>query len=93
MGRYFLFYEHIKGQDQRFLPGSYDNYDAALDAAVEFPKEPQDIIYVVGTVAKVFGCAKIEKEACADISPTKCCDECGWPEHQGRCGTESITKG
>jgi len=98
MGKYLLIKEQIhtdradKKKDTSLIGGvSFDDYDDAIKEGNKYLHYPEDIIYVVGVVARCFGDAKIEKEDCGNI-PTKSCDECGCPEHEGRCGPESIQK-
>ena len=57
-------------------------------------ESPQNetIVYVVEVVAKCFVDLKIVKEDCIS-TPTKTCDnceECDWPEHEGKCDPKSL---
>ena len=82
MSKYFLVKErkdYVKGQDQSLVPGSYDTYDAALNAIKSAAMEADDIIYVVEMVAKCYGNLR------QDI-----CSNCRHPAHHNQCGPESL---
>jgi len=93
----------FRGQDRKLL-GSYDDYNEAIKNASQFPgeegyKKPQDetLIYVVKVVAKCFANLNSfenckEEQNIQKIQVTKVCEECGWPEHEGRCGIEALQK-
>lgn len=103
MGKYFLIKERkyckidgsFRGQDRKLL-GSYDDYDVALKNASQEPEEegyknPQDetVVYVVEIVAKCYSSAKCKS---VDAPSVGVCTSCGWPSHNGECGSESIPK-
>jgi len=98
MGKYFLIKEHnyektnfgcFLGTDAVLLPGYYNDYNIALEEAKNEPIEQDDIIHIVEVVAKRHGFAPIVSET-GEVD--KVCPECGWPEHEGKCGPESCQK-
>jgi hypothetical protein len=96
MNQFFLIKEHnyenidgvFRGQDRTLLSKSYTNYEDAIKDAQIIPQQFNDIVYVVQIVAKCFGGRSIK----SDSLETKACSECGWPEHEGKCGTESLSE-
>jgi hypothetical protein len=96
MNSFFLIKEHnyekidgsFRGQDRVLLPTSYASYDDAVKDAQVIPQQFDDVVYVVQIVAKCFGGSSIK----IDSLKTKSCSECGWPEHEGKCGTEALSK-
>ena len=98
MGKYFLIKERkcgktifgcFLGTDAVLLPGYYNDYNIALEEAKASSIGPDDTIHIVEVVAKRHGFAPIVSET-GKVDDV--CPECGWPEHEGKCGPESCQK-
>ncbi len=68
MNKYFLIKEHnyekidnvFRGRNRCLISTGFDDYNQALEEAKKVECLPDDVIYVVEVVGKLFGYAKIK---------------------------------